>query len=227
MSNPGFRINCKEIEKPSAELVAQFETIPVANISDTMGRIACMDTRIHAINNVSMVGTAVTVKAPIGDNLMFHKALEMASAGDIVVVDGEGCTNHALCGEMMYQYAKSRGIRGFVVDGCVRDVDGAAALKDFGVYAIGVQPKGPTKNGPGEINFPISAGGIVVEPGDIICCDADGVVVIHPADAQTVLEKAKKHHQMEEEKMSKILTGTLKKDWIDKTLEEKNCEMVR
>jgi regulator of RNase E activity RraA len=100
-----------------------------------------------------MVGTAITVKAPLGDNLMFHKALDIAQKGDIVVVDGEGCMEHSLTGEVMMTYALSKGIKGFIIDGCIRDVETVEML-NFGVFARGVQPKGPYKNGPGEINVP-------------------------------------------------------------------------
>jgi len=152
VGNIGFRIYTK-IERPSRELVEGFKDIPVANIADNMGRISCVDSYIKPFNHVGLLGTAFTVKAPLGDNLMFHKAIDMAQPGDIIVVDGEADMNHSLCGEIMFRYAMSRGIAGFLIDGCIRD---AASLKDldFSVYARGVNPKGPYKNGPGEINIP-------------------------------------------------------------------------
>lgn len=90
-----------------------------------MGRTSCVDTGIKPYNKVKMVGSALTVKAPLGDNLMFHKALDMAQEGDIIVVDGEGCMNHSLVGEVMLRYAMSKGIKGFVIDGFIRDVEAA------------------------------------------------------------------------------------------------------
>jgi len=224
MAKPGFRIYTK-VNRPPKELVEQFIGLPVANIGDNMGRITCLDTGIKALNKVKMVGTAITVKAPAGDNLMFHKAMELAQPGDIIVVDGEGSMSHALCGEIMMRYAMSKGILGFVVDGCTRDLEAIWEM-DFGVYARGVQPKGPYKNGPGEINSVISVGGQVVRPGDIICCDMDGIVVIQPQDAQAMLDKARKHNEMEAEKFAKIAAGTMKKTWMDKALEEESCEII-
>lgn len=224
MPKPGFRIYTK-VNRPSRGLVEKFADIPVANIADNMGRITCVDTAIKPFNKVKMVGTAITVKAPLGDNLMFHKAMEMGQEGDIIVVDGEGSMNHSLCGEIMMRYAMTKGIKGFVIDGCIRDVEALQEL-NFGVYARGVQPKGPYKNGPGEINVPVSIGGQVIKPGDILCCDLDGVVVIKPADAEYLLEQATKHNFMEQKKFVEIANGTLKKAWIDRELMEKGCEII-
>lgn len=224
MKKPGFRIYTK-INRPAHELVEKFADLPVANIADNMGRISCVDTAIKPFNTVKMVGPALTVKAPLGDNLMFHKAVDMAQEGDIIVVDGEGCMNHSLTGEIMMRTAMAKGIKGFVIDGCIRDVEALQAM-NFGVYARGVQPKGPYKNGPGEINVPVCIGGQVVKPGDILCCDMDGAVVIKPADAEYILDAATKHNLMEQQKFAKIASGTLDKSWIDKTLAEKGCEII-
>lgn len=224
MGKPGFRIYTK-IERPSYELVKKFIDVPVANMADNMGRITCVDTAIKPYNKMKMVGSAVTVKAAMGDNLMFHKAMDMAGEGDIIVVDGEGCMNHSICGEIMMRYAMSRGIEGFIIDGCIRDVEALQEL-EFSVYARGVQPKGPYKNGPGEINVPVSIGGQVVNPGDILCCDMDGIVVIKPSDAEYVLEKAMKHNEDEKVKFEKIAKGELNKTWVDKELAEKGCEII-
>ncbi len=224
MANIGCRIYTA-INRPSQSLIAEFGAIPVANIADNMGRISCVDSHIKPYNNVRLLGPAFTVKAPLGDNLMFHKALDMAQPGDVIVVDGEADLNHSLCGEIMFRYAISRGIAGFLIDGCIRD---AAALKelDFPVYARGVQPKGPYKNGPGEINVPVSIGGQAVLPGDIVVGDSDGVVVIRPADADALLEKSKAHNQMEARTFEQIAAGTFDRSWVDKTLKEKGCEIL-
>jgi RraA family protein len=222
--NPGFRIY-KTINRPSKELIEAFRDIPVANIADNMGRISCVDSYIKPFNKVRLLGTAFTVKAPLGDNLMFHKALDMAKPGDVIVVDGESDMNHALCGEIMMRYAMKKGIAGFLIDGCIRD---AAALEDleFSVYARGVNPKGPYKNGPGEINVPVNCGGQVVLPGDIIVGDSDGVVIIRPADAQDILEKAKAQNQNEMKTFEQIEKGTLDRSWVDNTLKAKGCEII-
>ncbi|MDF2790374.1 MAG: Dimethylmenaquinone methyltransferase [Neobacillus sp.] len=221
---PGFRIYTK-VNRPPGALLEKFKDIPVANIADNMGRISCVDTGIKPFNRIKMVGSAITVKAPLGDNLMFHKALDIAQPGDIIVVDGEGSMNHSLTGEVMMRYAMSRGIKGFVVDGCIRDVEAVQEM-EFGVFARGVQPKGPYKNGPGEINVPVSIGGQVVNPGDILCCDMDGIVVIKPDDALYLLEKSLQQNQVEQEVMEQIEMGLWDRSWVDKELENKGCEII-
>jgi regulator of RNase E activity RraA len=107
----------------------------------------------------------------------------------------------------------------------VRDCESLDELS-FPVYARGVQPKGPYKNGPGEINIPIAIGGIVVEPGDLVLGDRDGVVVIKKADAQEMLEKGKAHNAMEAKTFMDIAAGQLNRDWVDQALLKINCEII-
>jgi RraA family protein len=223
MPNPGFRV-ISEIPRPPRALVEAFADIPVANIGDNMSRLSCLSAAIRPYGKTRMIGTAFTVKAPVADNLMFHKALDIAQPGDVIVVDGQGDLNHALCGEIMMRYAITRRIAGFIIDGCIRDVEGLAAL-DFPVYARGVTPKGPYKNGPGEVNVPVVCGGQAVLPGDIIVADADGIVVIRPGDAEWVLAKAKEHNAMEAKTFQHIAAGTFDRSWVNKTLTDKGCEI--
>lgn len=224
MSNIGFRIYTR-IDRPNWELVEKFRDIPVANIADNMGRFYCVDTYIKPFSEAKLLGTALTVRVPGGDNLMFHKALDMAQPGDVIVVDGEGNMNRSLCGEIMVRYAMKKGIAGFLIDGCIRDVDSIRKL-GFPVYARGVNPMGPYKNGPGEINVPVSCGGQVIFPGDIIVGDADGVVVIRPSDAEDVLIKAQTHHKNEIMTFEQIERGMLDRSWIERSLKEKGCEII-
>lgn len=224
MSNIGFRIYTR-IDRPNWELVEKFRDIPVANIADNMGRFYCVGTYIKPFSEAKLLGTALTVRVPGGDNLMFHKALDMAQPGDVIVVDGEGNMNRSLCGEIMVRYAMKKGIAGFLIDGCIRDVDSIRKL-GFPVYARGVNPMGPYKNGPGEINVPVSCGGQVIFPGDIIVGDADGVVVIRPSDAEDVLIKAQTHHKNEIMTFEQIERGMLDRSWIERSLKEKGCEII-
>lgn len=221
----GFKVNY-EITRPDRKLVEAFRGIPVANIADNMSRMSCMDGHLVPFNKSFLVGTALTVKAPDADNLMFHKALDIAKPGDVIVVKSIGDPTRSLCGEIMMRYAKARGIAGFVIDGLIRDVDGARKLENFAIYAKGVTPLGPYKNGPGEINVPIACGDQVVFPGDIIVGDDDGLVVIRPDEAETVLELARKHMQNEEKTMASIAKdGTMDHNWVDDALLAKHCEM--
>lgn len=163
---------------------------------------------------------------PAGDNLLFHKALDMAQPGDVIVLANKGSLSRSLCGEIMSNYAKSRGLAGIIIDGCVRD---SAALRelDFPVYAKGVTPNGPYKNGPGEMNFPVSFAGIIINPGDIIVGDADGLLVIRPEDAEELAKKAKAWHDSEEKQLEGILTkGEWVRPWVDDKLKEVGFEFV-
>ena len=225
MSNPGYRIRAK-IERAPQELVDQFKGLPVANIADTMNRLCCLDQGIKPYNKVKLLGVAFTVKAPSGDNLMFHKAIEMAEKGDIIMVDGEGCMTRSICGGLMIAEAAHKGIKGFVVDGCIRDVEDLEAMEEFSCYARGVQPNGPYKNGPGEIGYAINVGGQIVHAGDIVVGDADGIAIIKKQDAEDVLKKTLAFNEMEKKKMNNIMIGKADKRWVDETLAKNNCEMI-
>lgn len=225
MTNIGFRI-IKDIERPKKEIIEAFRELPVANIDDNMGRIYSVDSAIKPYNKSKLLGPAFTVKVPQGDNLMFHKALDLAKEGDVLVVAGFGYNERALCGEIMMNYAIMKKFAGFVIDGAIRDVDTTRNL-DFPVYARSVQPNGPYKNGPGEINVPVSIGGQVVFPGDIVVGDEDGLIFVRPEEALELIEKVKAFNNNE-----KVILGNLDKgipmdrEWVDKTLNDKGCEFV-
>jgi RraA family protein len=226
MTNLGFRI-FTEIERPDKDLIEKFRDLPVANIDDNMGRIACVDTAIKPFNKAKLLGCAFTVKAPQGDNLMFHKALDLAKEGDIIVVAGGGNTERSLCGEIMMNYAKMKKLGGFLIDGVIRDVEATRQL-DFPVYARGSNPNGPYKNGPGEINVPVAVGGQVIFPGDIIVGDEDGVIVIRPEDAPELIEKVTKFNNNERTILENLEKGIgMDRSWIDKFLNEKGCEIFK
>lgn len=217
----------KNFERPSKDLVEAFRGIPVANIDDNCGRIAAVDASIYPLNpKARLLGTAFTVNAPAGDNLLFHKALDMAQPGDVIVLANKGSMSRALCGEIMSSYAQSRGIAGIIIDGCVRDSDTLSEM-DFPVYAKGVTPNGPYKNGPGEMNFPVSFAGIIINPGDIIVGDSDGLIAIKPEDAKELAELAKAYHASEEKQMEGILNrGEWPRSWVDSKLAEVGFEFV-
>lgn len=224
MSNTGFRIYTK-INRPPHHIVEGFAGIPVANIADNMNRSFCINAKICPLNDAPLLGTAFTVKTRPGDNLLLHKAIDLAEAGDVIVVAGDGELTNALIGELMIAWAQERGIAGFVIDGAVRDADTLKKLT-IPVYAAGITPKGPYKDGPGEINVPVSVGGVVVKPGDILVGDADGIVVIDPKEAAEILEKAKATIAKEAEIMRTIKAGTWERAWVDKALKDKGCEFI-
>lgn len=181
-----------EVERPDRTVVDRFQGLPSSNINDEMNRLYCMHDYICLLNPGKaepLLGTAITVKAPIGDNLFFHQALDIAQPGDIIVVDGASGCNRSLAGEIMMRFAQSKGVARVVVDGCLRDLDGIENLT-MPVYAKGITPQGPWKFGPGEVNVPICCGGQVVFPGDILVGDKDGIVVIRPQDAEEIAKAA-------------------------------------
>lgn len=216
----------RDFERAPARLVELFRDIPVANVDDCMGRIAALDQQIRPLNRSHLLGTAFTIRVPQGDNLMFHKAMDLAQPGDVVMIDAGGGTNRAIFGSLMASYCKVRGVAGIVVDGSVRDLEELQAMEDFAVYARGISPNGPYKNGPGEINVPICVGGISVRPGDIVVGDQDGIVVIHPEDAETIAAAARNVMKKEEALLRGILQGSYVRPWVDEKLEELGCEYL-
>ena len=222
----GCRIKT-HIDRPDRSLVEAFRGIPVANIDDCMNRMASVDAGLNPMNSTPLLGTAFTVRCPAGDNLMFHKALDLAQPGDVLVIAAGGSMSRALCGEIMVTYARSRGIAGFIIDGCVRDRDELAAFADFPVYARGVIPNGPYKNGPGEINFPVAVGGQVICPGDILVGDGDSVLVIKPHEAEALAKEAAAVHKKEEGQIAGILSGKgFPRPFVDETLAKLGVEYV-
>jgi regulator of RNase E activity RraA len=215
----GFRVRT-DVPRPDAELVAKFRTHATSNLADAMGRFHFMDFGIRPRSGLPLCGVAVTVDARPADNLMVHKALEVAQPGDIVVVNTNGNTTSAIFGELMCRTAVGASLGGIVVDGAIRDVDGITALK-FPAYSRTLCAGGCDKDGPGEVNTPISCGGTVVMPGDIIVGDDDGVVVIPREEATDVLELVAALVERERARIAEINDGVLFKDEINDTLRKK------
>ena len=174
---PGLRIK-QEITRPCPCLVKRFTEFETPDISDLMNRLYTMSPEIkNLVNAATICGPACTVKVYPGDNLMVHKALDIAKPGDIVVVDAGASAMNGIMGDLIATKAQHRGIAGFVIDGLIRDLPGIQAC-GMPVFARGVTPIGPLHRGPGEINYAISCGGIVVNPGDVIIGDTNGVTVV-------------------------------------------------
>ena len=224
----GNRIFLKKPEAPQ-ELLDAFSTIPAANISDTMGRLVGMHPRIKlqsAPKNPINVGRALTIKTRSGDNLMLHKALNMAKPGDVIILSNDGGESYrSLIGEIMFTYLASTGAAGIVIDGPIRDIDAVREM-ELPIYGTGTNPAGPYKEGPGEINVPISCGGISVNPGDIIVMDADGVIVIPLQEAETVLKNARAFQEKDEAKLLAAQEGRAKRDWVDDLIANKDVEII-
>ncbi len=188
-------------------LVEAFRGRAVANISDNLERLSAAVGLRPFHGGGTMAGTALTVRTRPGDNLAIHEALTLIRPGDVVVVDGGGDTSRALVGEIMKAVAQSRGCVGFVMDGAIRDAD-AFARDTFPCFARAAIHAGPYKFGPGEINVPVTIGGMVVHPGDIVVGDGDGVVAFPAAVGPALLEATLKHEEKEEAILRSIADGT-------------------
>jgi RraA family protein len=217
---PGFRLRF-DIERPDPALIARFARFDSPSISDQLNRMFTMSSAIQLQTDPShrVLGPAVTVKVFPGDNLMVHKSLDIAKPGDILVVDASGSSLTAVLGDLVSTKARHRGIRGVVIDGLVRDLPAIQALGDFPVFARGITPIGPLHRGPGEVNYPISAGGIVVHPGDLIAGDLNGVVVIPRDVVPTILQRLEIRAAIEAEYLAAVQRGEFSNGWVDDLLE--------
>jgi RraA family protein len=171
-----------------------------------------------------LAGPAFTVKTAAGDNLLVHKALDMAKKGDVIVVDAGGFLDNAIIGELMMSRARQRGVAGIVIWGAIRD-SAEIGAGTYPVFAAGVTHRGPYKNGPGEINVPVMMGGAPVNPGDIIVGDADGLVAVPQDQAERILKSAQGILAMETAMMKEIEAGTVERGWVDKSLKEKGYKL--
>jgi RraA family protein len=215
----GFQI-ARRARKVDAAMVARFRGLPVANVSDSMSRLTAGGASLRPMHAVGfLAGPALTVKTRPGDNLMIHKALDIADEGDVIVVDGGGDLTNALIGEMMVAHAEKRGVAGMVLNGSIRDYD-AIHAGSFPVFAAGVTHRGPYKDGPGEINVAIAIDGMVIEPGDLIIGDGDGLLCIPYAQTEDVYKAAKAKNDAEAKQIAAIREGTSDRSWVDATLKK-------
>jgi regulator of RNase E activity RraA len=215
----GFRILPAPPRLP-ATVVAAFRGLASSTVADAMGRFNFMDAGIRSRSGLPLYGPAVTVNCRPADNLMVHKALHVAEPGDIVVVCTGGNTSTAVFGDMMCHTAAVKGLGGIVVDGAIRDVEGITG-QGFPAFSRVVCPGSCDKDGPGEINVPVSCGGVVVMPGDIIVGDADGVAVVPRDHAVEVLAVVTQFIERENARIAEIHAGKLYKADIDDTLRAK------
>jgi regulator of RNase E activity RraA len=210
----------------SPEIVQKYRSLPVANVSDCMSRMTGGGPRLrpyHAEGGLS--GPAFTVKTRPGDNLMVHKALDIASPGDVVVVDAGGDLTNSIVGEIMITYAMKRGLAGLVINGSIRDSD-AVRQMNFPVYAAGVTHRGPMKSGPGEIGRAIAFDGMVIEPGDLIIGDGDGVLCIAFDEVEEVYQASAAKHNAEDKILADLRRGgSMDRAWVDIALEQLGCKV--
>jgi RraA family protein len=224
MAKVGFRI-LPIAKRPDKKLLAELAKMVTPHLSDSMERLYAGGAQLRPMHDgTKLCGPAFTVRTSPGDNLLVHKAIDIAEPGDVIVVDAGGVNDNAIIGELMSARAEQRGVGGMVIWGAIRD---SAELRQgsFPVYAAGVTHRGPYKNGPGEINVAISIGGMTVNPGDVIVGDSDGLVAIPQDQAEAILASAKAILAKEEKSMKEIKAGTVDRGWVDKALREKGYQV--
>lgn len=196
----------------------QFLKVPVTCISDGLKGLTNMDFSIKPLKEeYKICGPACTVQILANDNLIFLKGLQMAKPGNVLVVDAKGYEYNAIAGDFMIGVAKTLGLAGVVVDGTVRDIVEIKKL-DFPVFCKGNTVAASGKGGIGEVNVPISCGGVVVYPGDIIVGDADGVVVVPQDRVAQVLELALRKEQADRERATVLRDPEATRNYLEKLL---------
>lgn len=198
-----------DVERPDRDVVSAFEDVPSTIVSDVTGNVGLtMDSGVRpAYSGIEMAGTAITVKAAPGDNLIIHKAITMAEPGDVLVIDADGFTETGHLGELMCRSCQVNGLAGIVIDGGYRDSEAIAEM-EFPVYARGIHPRGPLKQDPGSINVTISCGGVSVDPGDVVVGDDDGLAVVPRESAAEVLERSHEKLDAEDTVRDDLVEGT-------------------
>lgn len=209
----------RDIVRLDADIVNMAAQFQPAIFADVAGRRGAMHGRIRAVSpEMKLCGPAFTIEVRPGDNLMIHAAMAMAKPGDVLVIDGKGDQTCALMGAIMMNACKVLELGGVVVDAAVRDVTELQEL-GFPVFSVGTNPNGPTKNVPGRINWPISAGGVTVNPGDLVVADADGVVVVERDRVAGLLGEATKKVAAEAARIASIRRKeALRPGWLDVAL---------
>ena len=220
---PGFRIRTV-YPRLEAAAIAELGSFDTPDISDQLNRLYAVDPAISCLTgrHHKLCASVCTVKVFPGDNLMVHKTLDVARPGDVVVVNSGGSRSNAVLGDIICTKAKHRGLAGFVIDGLARDLPAIREL-DFPVFARGTTPIGPLHRGPGEINYPIACGGVVVNAGDILVADEAGVVVVPQAIFFDLLRRLNQQAAASATYLAAVQRGEFSNLWVDNVLEQQQC----
>ncbi|ERN51296.1 RraA family protein [Alkalihalophilus marmarensis] len=216
-------------DKLPESIISRAQKLNSSLISDAMGGENTMDYKIKPVGgNMDFVGTALTISTVPGDNLFIHHSIYNSDEGYVLVVDGKSHTKNAYLGELLAAAAKAAGLEAIVIDGLVRDKSDLQKI-GFPIYARGFIPSGPTKNGPGEKNLKIICGGAVVNPGDLVIGDQDGVAVVPRNQIDQVLAGAEKKQKYEKQRLRDIslfsqnktnrcTSKDLEPDWLEEKM---------
>lgn len=204
----------RNFPRPSASLIEAFRTAPTGWVVDANGRRGALDHGIRPITNANrFVGTALTVWSRARDNLAPYAAIEFAKKGDVLIVTTDSYTEASVLGDVMIGMAKNKGIIACVTDGMVRDVAGLNAV-GIPVFARGLTPNSPHKDGPGEIGTSINIGGVTVASGDLLVGDENGVVVVAQARLPSVAAGLKTVAEKEAAMDASVQRGDTAHKWL-------------
>ncbi len=202
----------RSIERAPRALVDAFGSVDTSTVHEAIGRRGFVGAHIRPIQQGTRIaGSAVTVLVHPGDNIMIHAAIAICTPGDVLVVASTAPSTNALFGELMSTSTRARGGVGLVTDGAVRDVEAIRAM-GFPVWSQHVGCQGPMKTTPGWVNVPVVLGEQVVNPGDVVCADDDGVVVVPRLEAAGALERAEERLAAEEVTRARLAGGELTVD---------------
>jgi 4-hydroxy-4-methyl-2-oxoglutarate aldolase len=217
----------RSFKRPSAKLLAGFAGVPTGYLVDAMGGRGCVDYRIKPLvqRDEVMVGAAVTCHAGPADNLALFGAVHAARKGDILVAATDAFTATAITGDLLLGMARNRGVAGLVTDGLIRDLIGVLGV-GLPVYCAGVTANSPARNGPGTVGLPIVIGDVVINSGDIVVGDRDGVVVVPLADASSVLSKLEDIKAAEAGLEAKVKAGLEVPDFIEAIMSSGRVEEI-
>ena len=212
------------------EKVETLSGLSVGWISDALDRAAALPAAIKPITrNTVFTGSALTVATKADDNLALYAALSIAKAGDVLVIAADptdvSSTPCSLCGDILAGFAKNAGISAIVTNGMVRDRIGLDTV-GLPVFAAGLTPNAPFKEGPGSCGLPVKIGKKIISSGDIICGDHDGIVHIAQSDINTALAGLKAVAEKEKAMDAKLLAGHFHPDWLEARLQQDDIEFL-
>jgi 4-hydroxy-4-methyl-2-oxoglutarate aldolase len=196
-----------DIARPSREVLKPFADVGVSDVLEGLEMDTLLDPAIRPVwDGAQIIGPALTVLNTSGDTLMMHYAVELSQPGDVLVLVSDQPNPSAVWGKMVTVVARARNLAGVIVDGNVRDSAFIREVK-FPVWARAYSPRGSTRKGPGSINVPVSCGGVIINPGDLIMADDDGIIVIPQSKMDAALSAAQARLQREKNIMQKLEQG--------------------